>query len=231
MGMPSTLGRCKMSEIEEKLLKLGYPEIEDIRHEHRLLRRQEIDGGFTCDSRVEKVMLPNPPDNSLGDGGSSLALSALASATASPAGTPAAISGARRDRPGAGRNRRRRRRAGFRRRAPGPRAVACSSSAPAVGRGMGAQGLLQMVLGIVYPSLKPMFEASIRRLTVAVKWKEGPNRRSSRSSSTSRTRSRPASAAGAGAFADAASSAARPPARRVRRRQACRGAAIGRSRF
>ena len=37
------------------------------------------------------------------------------------------------------------------------------------------QGLLQMVMGMVYPSIKPMFEASIRRLTVTVKWREGPN--------------------------------------------------------
>ena len=41
--------------------------------------------------------------------------------------------------------------------------------------GLGTQGLLQMVMGMVYPSLKLMFEASIRRLTVTVKWHEGPN--------------------------------------------------------
>ena len=39
----------------------------------------------------------------------------------------------------------------------------------------GANGLLSMVMGIVYPSIKPMFETCIRRLTVTVKWKEGPN--------------------------------------------------------
>ncbi len=41
--------------------------------------------------------------------------------------------------------------------------------------GQGTQGLLQMVMGLVYPQMKLMFEASIRRLTVTVKWKEGPN--------------------------------------------------------
>jgi general secretion pathway protein I len=41
--------------------------------------------------------------------------------------------------------------------------------------GQGMQGLLQMVMGMVYPSLKLMFEASIRRLTVTVKWHEGPS--------------------------------------------------------
>ena len=34
-----------------------------------------------------------------------------------------------------------------------------------------------MVMGIVYPSFKPMFEASIRKIQVTVKWKEGPNAR------------------------------------------------------
>jgi general secretion pathway protein I len=37
--------------------------------------------------------------------------------------------------------------------------------------------MLNMVMGIVYPTLKPMMEASIRRVTVTVRWKEGPNKR------------------------------------------------------
>jgi hypothetical protein len=32
-------------------------------------------------------------------------------------------------------------------------------------------------MGILYPAIKPMYEASIRRVTVTVKWKEGPNDR------------------------------------------------------
>jgi hypothetical protein len=39
--------------------------------------------------------------------------------------------------------------------------------------GAGAQGLLSMVFSIVYPSLKPLLESAIRRVTVTVKWKEG----------------------------------------------------------
>ena len=41
------------------------------------------------------------------------------------------------------------------------------------GGGMGTQGLLSMVMGFVYPFIKPMMEASIRRITVTVRWKEG----------------------------------------------------------
>jgi general secretion pathway protein I len=32
-------------------------------------------------------------------------------------------------------------------------------------------------MGILYPSIKPMYEASIRRISVTVKWKEGSNGR------------------------------------------------------
>jgi hypothetical protein len=35
-----------------------------------------------------------------------------------------------------------------------------------------------MVFSIVYPSLKPLLEAAIRRLTVVVHWKEGTQERS-----------------------------------------------------
>jgi general secretion pathway protein I len=38
-------------------------------------------------------------------------------------------------------------------------------------------GIESMVMGFVYPSLKPMLEASIRRVTVKVKWKEGARER------------------------------------------------------
>jgi hypothetical protein len=41
------------------------------------------------------------------------------------------------------------------------------------GSGAGTQGLLSMVMGFVYPFIKPMMEASIRRVTVTVRWHEG----------------------------------------------------------
>ncbi|MGH7270411.1 MAG: hypothetical protein ACREJ3_08265, partial [Polyangiaceae bacterium] len=44
--------------------------------------------------------------------------------------------------------------------------------------GAGAQGLLSMVFSIVYPSLKPLLEAAIRRVTVVIKWKDASIERS-----------------------------------------------------
>jgi general secretion pathway protein I len=177
MGLATTVARCKMTEMEEKLLKLGYPAIEDIQSGIACCNDRD-DGTFTCDTKVEKITLPNPPDNSLGDGGSSLALSTLASATASPAGSGAgglaALGGA--IAPALGGN------------ALGGAGLDFDGGLQGMGNGLlqqfgaggqaggqGVQGLLQMVMGMVYPSLKLMFEASIRRLTVTVRWSEGPH--------------------------------------------------------
>jgi general secretion pathway protein I len=175
MGVATSLGRCKMTEIEEKLLKLGYPEIDDLQTDISCCDDKDH-GPFTCDTRVEKVVLPNPPDNTLDGGAGLLALtSPSASASAGPGGLPGPLGG-----------------------------LAAQALGPAGGAGLdfdggglqnlgqqltqqmgggmagaagGASGLLSMVMGIVYPSLKPMMETSIRRLTVTVKWREGPNKK------------------------------------------------------
>ena len=41
------------------------------------------------------------------------------------------------------------------------------------GSSAGMGGLATMALSMVYPTLKPMLEASIRRITVSVNWREG----------------------------------------------------------
>jgi general secretion pathway protein I len=41
----------------------------------------------------------------------------------------------------------------------------------------GTDGLVSMVMGFVYPSLKPMLEASIRKIVVTVAWNEGVKER------------------------------------------------------
>jgi hypothetical protein len=45
--------------------------------------------------------------------------------------------------------------------------------AQTLGKGASIDGMGPMVMGMVYPDLKPMLEASIRRVTVTVKWTEG----------------------------------------------------------
>ena len=43
--------------------------------------------------------------------------------------------------------------------------------------GGGGGGLVGMALGLVYPTLKPMLEASIRKVKVSVIWSEGKKER------------------------------------------------------
>ena len=47
------------------------------------------------------------------------------------------------------------------------------------GEGMsgGVQGIASMAMTLVYPQLKPMLEASLRKVTVSVLWKEGRKER------------------------------------------------------
>jgi hypothetical protein len=47
------------------------------------------------------------------------------------------------------------------------------ASLASLGSEEGAAGIGAMVMGLVYPDLKPMLEASIRKVTVTVAWAEG----------------------------------------------------------
>ena len=161
MGQAVSLGRCKMSEIEEKLLKLGYPELDAIDPGVACCEDEKSDP-FSCDTRIEKVEMPNfNSGNSLGDGGALVGRGA----DQGTAGIPGLVNPA-----GSGGGLNLDVDAGL-------AGIGASLTSQIGGGGAGAQGLLSMVMGIIYPSIKPMFEASIRRLTVTVKWKEGTNAR------------------------------------------------------
>jgi general secretion pathway protein I len=161
MGQAVSLGRCKMSEIEEKMLKMGYPEIDAVDPGMPCCEDEKSDL-FRCDTRIEKIVMPNfTSGNSLGDGGSLIG----PGSSAGTAGIPGLVNPA-----GSGGGLSLDVDAGL-----GGLGSALTSQMGA--GGAGAQGMLSMVMGIVYPGIKPMFEASIRRLTVTVKWKEGMNER------------------------------------------------------
>jgi general secretion pathway protein I len=156
MGQAVALGRCKMTEIEEKNLKLGFPELDQIDQAVPCCE-DEPTTIFTCDTRVEKVEMPSfTSGNSLGDGGALIGPGAASAGGANPVGT----SGLNLDFDG------------------GLQGLGQQVAGQFSGSGgAGAEGLLNMVMGIVYPAMKPMYEASIRRVSVTVKWKEGPNER------------------------------------------------------
>lgn len=161
VSVAGTAARCKMHEVEEKLLKEGYPELDQ--SEEGPCCAGDSPAGVSCRWQVERVELPNPPatdplaslsGGDAGSGGGGLGpLGALAQAAASPSsladGGIGALSGA--------------------------------LSQPTGPNGQtGVAGVAGMAMQIVYPQLKPLLEASIRRVTVDVLWNEGPNQRSLR---------------------------------------------------
>lgn len=153
MGQAVQLARCKMTEIEEELLRLGFQEMDQIETGVPCCL-DATPAAFTCDTRVERVELPNMnTSNSLGDGGSLIGASSSLLGPNNVAGGPGLDLNVD---------------AGLQ---------SLGTLTDQIGGGAGAEGLIGMVMGMIYPSIKPMYEASIRRVTVTVRWKEGPNTR------------------------------------------------------
>jgi general secretion pathway protein I len=143
LTVATSLSRCKMSEVEAKLLKQGYS-LTDTREEGPCCEEEES-AGFHCSWKVEKIELPEMAD--MDDGGSSSALSdgGPLSALLNMKNTLDFDGGI----------------------------AALSGLTGSFGEGGVGGGLAPMLMGFVYPSLKPMLEASIRKLTVTVAWQEG----------------------------------------------------------
>jgi general secretion pathway protein I len=153
MTLATNLARCKMSEQEVDLLQKGYPLVES--HDEGDCCEDEDSRGFRCEWKVERVELPQPQelsssgDGGIGDQGGLGALGALASVQQSGGASLGGDAGI------------------------GGLASLLSGAAA----GGGTQGMAPLVMSLVYPDLKPMLEASIRKVTVSVKWKEGSKER------------------------------------------------------
>jgi general secretion pathway protein I len=162
------LVRCKMSEVELDLLKKGYPVI-DSEDEGPCCNDEEY-GGYLCKWKVQTVELPEPPlDGALdalggGDSEGGGALGALGSLAtlgktggASLGDSPAMADVAKLLAP--------------------PVEEGAEPTASQASMMAGSSALAPIVMSFVYPSLKPMLEASIRRVTVSVTWKDGSRER------------------------------------------------------
>jgi general secretion pathway protein I len=168
MSQAALLGRCRMSELEEKQLKLGYPEIEEKDTSTICCDEREVPG-FSCDWQIERVKLPEVTALGGDAGASSLVGSGLdlGGGGASPMGSglPSSLTnsvGSALLNPAGGAS------------------LDFDAGLQGIGQslqqsfgGAGAQGLLSMVFSLVYPSLKPVLESAIRKITVVVRWKEG----------------------------------------------------------
>jgi general secretion pathway protein I len=167
MSQAVQIARCRMSELEEKQLKLGYPEIEEKDTSTICCDDQEVEG-FSCDWGVERVKLPEATALG-GDAGVS---SLLGGGLGLDAGLDTLASGLPTSLPGPLGN--------MLLNPAGGAGLNLDAGLQGIGQSMqqsfggaGVQGLLSMVFSIVYPSLKPVLESAIRRITVTVKWKEG----------------------------------------------------------
>jgi general secretion pathway protein I len=167
MSQAVQIARCRMSELEEKQLKLGYPEIEEKDTSNVCCDDQVVDA-FTCDWEVERVKLPESTMlggdaglSSLLGGGLGLDAGLGSLANGLPTSLPSNMGNILMN-------------------PAGSASLDLDSGLGGIGQSMqqsfggaGAQGLLSMVFSMVYPSLKPLLESAIRRITVVVKWKEG----------------------------------------------------------
>jgi general secretion pathway protein I len=174
MTRAADLARCKMSELEVKLTRDGFPLTDD--KDSGNCCDKEDNNGFTCKWLVETVKLPElnsadgGVDGGLSPAGSLTGSKGLAGGLNFDAGMGAEGSGLM----------------GMGVMGQGMSAMGMSglgsSGMGSPGMGMGASGggldgIASMALTMVYPSVKPMLEASIRRVTVKVTWFEGVNER------------------------------------------------------
>jgi general secretion pathway protein I len=144
------LARCKMSEIEEHLLRTGYQlTAED---EEGPCCEDEESALLHCKWSIAPVMLPDfnaaSADAGAGDTSGGMTLEGLGSAKDELAkGDTAGAMGNIQEMMGSG--------------------------IGAGGPSMGAGALAPLAMGLVYPQLKAMLEASIRKVNVRVIWSEG----------------------------------------------------------
>jgi general secretion pathway protein I len=164
------LVRCKMSEVELHMMREGFPLVDD--SEAGPCCEDDFDASYRCSWVIERIELPEPANidtvlgTGLGDalGGSGLGSSGLGSSglgSSGPGGLGSLGAIASMGQTGGG--------------ALGGQAD-LGSVAQMLGGGAamgGTQSLAPLLMSLVYPGLKPMLEASIRRVSVTARWKEG----------------------------------------------------------
>jgi hypothetical protein len=135
--------------VEVELLTKGYSLLDE--KDEGSCCGDEGEPGYDCSWKVEKVELPDP-DMSL-DGGTSEGDGGMF-------GSLEALTNLT---------------------SPSANKTGAPPSLQDIQQGLGkaslSAGIGPMVMGMVYPALKPMLEASIRKITVTVEWREGINKR------------------------------------------------------
>ena len=148
LTIATNLARCRMTELELELLQKGYQLIDQ--NDEGPCCDDEDEPGYRCSTKVERVELPEATELQTDEAGAegSTSSSDLMSSLGK-------LSEQQSTNPGD----------------PG----SFQAMAAEVASSSEAAGLGPMIFGMVYPALKPMLEASIRKVTVSVHWKEGKN--------------------------------------------------------
>lgn len=147
LTVATNLARCKMAEVELELVKEGYPVIDQT--DEGPCCADETEDGYRCAVKIERVVLPQPTDLPAGDGGTE-----DEGATGGPFEALAKLQTGQLTPQGEG-------------------PASLQGLAQSIGSSASASGMAPMVMNMVYPDLKPMLEASIRKVTVKVLWREG----------------------------------------------------------
>lgn len=150
LTIATNLARCKMSDIEVSLLKLGY-QLTDVKDDGPCCGDDDGNEGYHCAWKIERVTLPELPLNGAdagtnpgGDGGLDLGPISMLTGLNQPGGKQLGGQATTTD-------------------------LAKSFTSP----GAGPASLAPMMMSMVYPTLKPMLEASIRKVSVTVTYNEG----------------------------------------------------------
>lgn len=150
ISIATGLARCKMSEIEETLLRDGFQEL-DVNEVGPCCDGEES-GNLRCSWQIAKPEMPPP---SLGELDLDTGLDMSTESSIPTSAEDIAAMGAD----------------------GGVGALAGMVAGPGVAGGEsaagGIAGYTAMAMQIVYPDLKAMFEQSTRRVTVTVSWTEG----------------------------------------------------------
>ena len=164
----SNLARCKIAELEVKLLREGYQWTEQ--KGEGTCCEDETESTYSCKWNVEPVILPEmnmnvmmgqdagvsgSPNASPSSGGFLSGFNPTDTKGLNSTGSPLGALG------------------GLVPGLSGNSPFGMLSSGSGSGSAMGMGGLATMALSLVYPTLKPMLEASIRRITISVNWREG----------------------------------------------------------
>jgi general secretion pathway protein I len=163
------LARCRMTELEEYLLKFGFP-VADQKDDGPCCE-DDSSPNMRCTWQIDTVKLPDPKPPSLSSSGSlnfGSGVSANLGSTGAPgAGGPLDLSSGSTGPLGA-----------LGRLATNPQSMTGDAGVSGFASALkentgGVDAIAQLVMALVYPRLKPMLEASIRKITVKVNWREG----------------------------------------------------------